>query len=92
MFEKYIKNMVNVFKKKIILISIVCPPKKYLHIKKQSYCHIVQSQINKYNNVYKKIAKENKRIYYIDLEQLFTKENINKYDILMGMLLKHNKP
>ena len=82
-FENNIKKLVNVLVpnfNKLILISIVQPPKQYTMVRNHNYSEIIKKQVFLYNNIFKKYAETHKFVYYVDIDDKFqNKYNIDEY-------------
>jgi hypothetical protein len=82
-FENNIKKLISVLDpnfNKLIIMSIVEPPKQYAIVRNKDYNEIVQKQVTLYNNIYKKYAKKYDYVYWINMNyNLQKKYNINEY-------------
>ena len=70
---------------KVLLISIVCPLLQILQIKEINYSNIVLEEVNKYNNILKKLSNQFENVSYIDINTTFQKSEKLKEDLLLDM-------
>lgn len=68
---------------KLILISIVCPNKKFLNVRGIDYHSIVEKQVNTYNDVLKKFSENFSNVTYINLNNKFESSDVLKDKLLM---------
>lgn len=86
-FEKNIFNFIHKCKENvhIILVSIIKPDKKFLHICNFNYNDIIENEINKYNNVLLNFSTKYKNVFYVDLKSeinnVLTKYSLHFDDI-----------
>lgn len=80
--EKLIKMLDDKYNK-LILISIVCPNKKFLNVRGMDYHSIVEKQVNTYNDVLKKFSENFSNVTYIDLNNKFESSDVLKDKLLM---------
>ena len=82
-FENNIKKLISVLDpnfNKLILMSIVEPPKQYSIVRNKDYSEIVKKQVGLYNNIYKKYARKYDNVYWINANYDFqNKYNIDEY-------------
>jgi len=70
---------------KVLLISIVCPSLKILQVKEINYSNIVLEEVNKYNDILKKLSNQFENVTYIDINTIFQKSEKLKDDLLLDM-------
>lgn len=82
-FENNIKKLISVLDpnfNKLILMSIVEPPKQHIIVRNIDYSEIVKKQVRLYNNIYKKYARKYDNVYWVNMNFNFQKKyNINEY-------------
>ena len=82
-FENNIKKLISVLDpnfNKLILMSIVEPPKQHIIVRNKDYSKIVKKQVGLYNNIYKKYARKYDNVYWVNMNFNFQKKyNIDEY-------------